>query len=222
MSDTRQPWPSAAGRITHVINFVEAVLDRFVVSSDEFERRLRLVRPDQWILPTPCTEWNVHQLANHMTRGNLNYVRLVAGGTSAEFLRMRDVDALGRDPVGAYAGSVQACIEAFSQPGALRRVLDYPLGEITGRQALAVRTTDATIHTWDLARALGVDDTLNPNLVAWINDHLEEIYAGLAETPIAVETTHRFFAAPEGTLTPDASKQNRLLHRMGRKPQLDR
>jgi uncharacterized protein (TIGR03086 family) len=135
---------------------------------------------------------------------------------------MRDVDALGRDPVGAYVRSVQVCTEAFTRPETLQRVLDYPLGQVSGQQALAVRTTDTTIHTWDLARALGVDDTLTPDLVAWINDHLDEIYAGLAETPIAVETTHRFFAAPEGALTHEASKQDRLLHRMGRKPQRDR
>ncbi|SDX56759.1 TIGR03086 family protein [Saccharopolyspora shandongensis] len=205
-----------------MINFLDGVVDRFVLSSAEFERTLRSVQPEQWSLPTPCTEWNVRQLVNHMTRGNLNYVSLLSGGTSAEFLRMRDVDALGTDPVGAYARSAQACGEAFGRPGALRQVLDYPLGQVTGQQALAVRTTDATIHTWDLAQALGVDDDLNPDLVGWINDHLEEIYAGLAETPVAIETTHRFFAAPEGALTQGASKQDRLLHRLGRKPQRDR
>jgi uncharacterized protein (TIGR03086 family) len=216
MSDIRQCGPRAAGRITPVMNLLETVIDRFVVSSAEFELRLRSVRPGQWVLPTPCTEWNVHQLTNHMTRGNLNYVGLLAGGTSAEFLRMRDVDALGIDPVGAYARSVQVCIEAFSRPGALQQMLDYPLGQVTGQQALAVRTTDATIHTWDLARALGVDDNLNPDLVEWITDHLDEIYAGLSETPVSARTTHRFFAAAEGALAHDASKQDRLLHRMGR------
>jgi hypothetical protein len=60
------------------------------------------------------------------------------------------------------------------------------------------------------------------SLVAWIEDHLEEIYAGLAETPIAVETTHRFFAAPEGALAPAASQQDRLPRRMGRSPERGR
>lgn len=89
---------------------------------------------------------------------------------------------------------------------------------MTGRQALAVRTTDTTIHTWDLARAVAVDDRLDAGLVAWIDDSLDEIFAGLAEAPTATDTTHRFFAAPNGTLADDASCQNRLLHRMGRRP----
>jgi uncharacterized protein (TIGR03086 family) len=200
----------------------EEPLDRLVLSSTEFERKLRAVRPEQWAWPTPCTDWNVRRLVNHMARGNLNYVGLLRGGTSAEFLRLRDADALGTDPVGAYARSAEECAEAFASPGALERILDYPLGKVTGRQALAVRTTDATIHTWDLARAIGADDGLDTGLVVWIDDHLEDIYAGLAETPVAVDTTHRFFAAPQGVLADDASRQDRLLRRMGRTPERGR
>jgi uncharacterized protein (TIGR03086 family) len=205
-----------------MVDSPEGPLDRLVLSSTEFERRLRAVRPEQWTWPTPCTDWNVRQLVNHMTRGNLNYVGLLHGGTSAEFLRLRDADALGADPAGAYRRSVEECAGAFASPGALERILDYPLGKVTGRQALAVRTTDATIHTWDLARAVGADDRLNFGLVAWIDDHLEDIYAGLAETPVAVDTTHRFFAAPQGVLAGDASRQDRLLRRMGRTPERGR
>lgn len=199
-------------------DFSEGLIDRYVLAGAEFERRLRAVRAEQWALPTPCTEWNVRQLVNHTTRGNLNYVRLLDGGTSAEFLRLRDADALGEDPVGAYIRSVQACADAFTATGAFQRVLDYPLGKVTGRQALAVRTTDTAVHTWDLARAVGADEQLDTGLVAWINDFLEEIYAGLAEAPTAAETTHRFFAAPDGAPAHNASLQDRLLHRMGRRP----
>ncbi|WP_344575293.1 TIGR03086 family metal-binding protein [Streptomyces lunalinharesii] len=201
-----------------MVNAFEGLIDRFLGASAEFERKLRAVRPEQWSRPTPCTEWNVRQLVNHMTRGNLNYVSLLHGGTAADFLRLRDADALGTDPSGAYARSVRECARAFGETGARQRILDYPLGPVTGQQALAVRIADSTVHTWDLARAVHLDDTLDRSLVAWIDEHLDEIYAGLAETPTAVETTHRFFAAPEGALARHASPQTRLLHRMGRTP----
>jgi uncharacterized protein (TIGR03086 family) len=197
---------------------VDELIDRYVLTSAEFEQRLRRVRADQWGLPTPCTEWNVRALVNHMARGNLNYVQLIGGATSAEFLRSRDADALGADPVAAYARSVRECAAAFAAPGAMQRIVDYPLGRVTGRQALTVRITDSTIHTWDLARAIGGDDTLDAGLVGWIDDHLDEIYAGLAETPVSRDSTHRFFAAPEGEPGSGASPQDRLLHRMGRTP----
>ncbi|WP_442790315.1 maleylpyruvate isomerase N-terminal domain-containing protein [Nocardia sp. CDC153] len=63
-----------------------------------FEARLREVRVEQWGGPTPCAEWTVRQLVNHVTRGNLNYKALVQGGTAAEFIRLRDADALGVEP----------------------------------------------------------------------------------------------------------------------------
>jgi uncharacterized protein (TIGR03086 family) len=201
-----------------MVGAFEGLIDRFVLSSSGFEQRLRAVRSEQWSRPTPCTGWNVRQLVNHMTRGNLNYVRLLHGGSSADFLRLRDTDALGTDPVGAYVRSVRECADAFAEAGALRRVLDYPLGRVTGQQALAVRTTDSTVHTWDLATAIGADDSLDVGLVAWIEEHLDEIYAGLAETSTDAATTHRFFAAPKGALARDATQQDRLLHRMGRRP----
>ncbi|HEY3869094.1 MAG TPA: TIGR03086 family metal-binding protein [Actinocrinis sp.] len=194
----------------------DRTLDRFALAGAQFEQRLRTVRAQQWALPTPCAEWTVRDLVNHMAQGNLNYVGLAAGGTGAQFLRSRGEDALGSDPVGAYVRSVRQCAEAFAEPGALHRVLDYPLGPVTGAQALAVRTTDSVIHTWDLARAVGADERLDPGLVAWIEAESDAIYAGLAETPADPDTTHRFFAAPEGSPAADASRQERLLHRMGR------
>lgn len=190
------------------------IIERFTMASTEFGWRLRAVRPEQWSWPTPCTEWNVRQLVNHMTRGNLSYAHLLHGGGNADFLRMRDVDALGTDPFGAYNESVALCASAFCQPGALDRMLDHPLGKITGAQSLAVRTTDSVIHTWDLARAIGAAETLNAELLTWIDQHMDDIYADLPETPVAADTTHRFFAAPPGEPGPTA--QDRVLHRMGR------
>jgi uncharacterized protein (TIGR03086 family) len=214
MSDSRQHDQPAAGMLEYMADCFTGIVDRFVLASADFEQCLRSVRREQWSWPTPCPEWTVRQLVNHMTRGNLSYVHLLHGGTNADFLCKRDVDALGTDPVSAYVGSVQAAATAFTQGGALDRILDHPLGKITGRQALAVRTTDSVIHTWDLATAIVVDNTLDPDLVAWIDEHIEDIYADLAETPIAADSTHRFFAAPQGH--PPPSAQDRLLHRMGR------
>ena len=197
----------------------DGILDRYSLASSEFRRCLETVRTDQWAWPTPCAEWNVRQLVSHMARGNLNFVGLLNGATSADFLRLRGADALGADPLAAYARSVQECAEAFARPGALQQVVDYPLGRVPGAQALAIRTTDTAIHTWDLARATDAEDTLDPGLVAWIDDCIEDVYAGLVETPVATETTHRFFAAPVTGPAAGASRQDQLLRRMGRTPE---
>lgn len=147
-----------------MISTFDGLIDRFLRASAEFERNLRAVTSEQWSWPTPCATWNVRQLANHMARGNLNYVSLLGGCGAADFLRLRDADALGTDPVGAYARSVQECAQASGRPGALQRVLDHPLGPVTGQQALAVRITDSAVHTWDLAQAV---TWTTPSTAAW-------------------------------------------------------
>jgi uncharacterized protein (TIGR03086 family) len=193
------------------------LIECFAAASADFARRLGLVGPGQWAWATPCPEWDVRHLANHMTRGNLNYALLAHGGSGADFLRLRDADALGTDPAGSYASSVRTCAAAFAETGVLDQSVDYPLGEVSGRQALAIRIADTVVHTWDLARATGTDDQLDTSLVTWIDANVDQIYAGLPETPVAPATSHRFFAAPEDTPA-GATRQDRLLHLMGRTP----
>lgn len=170
--------------LCQMVNPFDHIIDRYVRASAEFEEKLRPVRSEQWTWSTPCTGWNVRDLVNHMTQGNRKYVRLLHGGTGAEFLRSIDVDPWAR---------------VWLAP-----------------------TPVSVIHTWDLARAVDIDDTLDPDQVGWVDDHLDEIYAGLRETPASVDTTHRFFAAPDGVPAQDASRQGRLLHRMGRTPERGR
>jgi uncharacterized protein (TIGR03086 family) len=191
---------------------MDEIIGRFRRAAGGFATRLAAVRAVDWERATPCAEWDVRQLVNHVARGNLNYAALVHGAGAADFLTMRDVDALGDDPLAAFERSVDECAGAFD--GALDLVLDYPLGKVRGAQALAVRTTDTVVHTWDLARAIGGDEELDHDLVAWIDDEMDAIYAGLRETPVSADTTHRFFNAPSGTAGPTA--QARVLHRMGR------
>jgi uncharacterized protein (TIGR03086 family) len=183
-------------------------LDRYRRAAAGFAAALAGMRPAQLRAPTPCTEWDVRRLVNHMTRGNLNYALLARGGSSSEFLALRNRDAVGGEPLSAYGKSVRECAGSFRVPGVLDRVLDYPLGKVTGRQALAVRTADSVIHTWDLARALGGSGTLDPGLVSWILEESPTIYAGL--------DVSSFFEAP----LPDASEndQDRLVRRFGRTP----
>jgi uncharacterized protein (TIGR03086 family) len=183
---------------------MDEIIDRFRLAATGFERRLRHTGARDWTRPTPCAEWNVRQLVNHMVRGNLNYTALVRGGTAAEFLRLRDVDALGDDPAAAYRASTKECAAAFDGPP--DRTLDYPAGTITAAQALAIRTADTVVHTWDLARALDADEVLDGDLILWLDTGLDDIYAGL---DVAAH-----FATPRGTA--GGSPQERVLHRLGR------
>jgi uncharacterized protein (TIGR03086 family) len=53
-----------------------------------------------------------------------------------------------------------------AQPGALKRTVHLSFGDASGREYVMQLTADLAVHAWDLARATGQDDTLDPGAVA--------------------------------------------------------
>jgi uncharacterized protein (TIGR03086 family) len=72
---------------------------------------------------------------------------------------------LADDALGVYVTTSAAQRTAFRADGALEQRIDHSLGEITGREFLEFRVFDTTLHAWDLARALGTDARITPELV---------------------------------------------------------
>jgi len=69
---------------------------------EEFGARVRAVADDQWELATPCADWNVRQLVNHLVYENRWTVPLMAGGTIAEVGDRYEGDLLGDRPERAW------------------------------------------------------------------------------------------------------------------------
>ena len=182
------------------------IIERYLTAAAGFESRLRAIGEQQWTSPTPCTEWNVRQLVNHVVTGDqLNHILLTDPEAAAEFRRTRNVDRLGDDPLKAFAESSRLCVEAFrAHPDA---ELAFPMGPISTDRAVDLRATDVLVHTWDLARAIGADEVLDAELVAWAGDTVAATFAGLADIP-------GVFATPTGEAP--HSPQDALLHRLGR------
>jgi uncharacterized protein (TIGR03086 family) len=150
--------------------------------------------------PTPCLEWTVAQLLEHM-----------AGGTS--YL----LDALGvaherpGTDADAYAAAVARSVAELRQPGALERRCMSPAGfEWSIAEATAGTFMDQFVHTWDLAMATGQDATLD--------DDLAEACVVMF-LPAMPEIGRRAgLVGPEVAVPADASAQDRLLGAMGRDP----
>jgi uncharacterized protein (TIGR03086 family) len=109
------------------------------------------IQPEQWELPTPCAEWTVHAVVNHLVIGHLRFTAGVTGGAPPA-----DAEALGADPVGAYRTSADAMLAAFRSPGALERPVTVPAGTFPGVVACELRVVEALVHGWDLAQATGL------------------------------------------------------------------
>ncbi|WP_328393228.1 TIGR03086 family metal-binding protein [Nocardia sp. NBC_00416] len=118
------------------------------------------VRPDQWAAPTPCTDWSVRDLVDHLVGSNLMFLAIFGETPMPE----HGTDILGADPVAAYAASATALEAAFARPGILDEVYQGPLGDATGADRLQFRLTDLLAHGWDLSRALGIAARLPEDL----------------------------------------------------------
>jgi uncharacterized protein (TIGR03086 family) len=156
------------------------------------------VRPEQWSAPTPCTDWNVHQLVNHLVAASL---------LSGQALPERGLDHLGDDPAGAYRASGATLQAAFDQPGILERSFRGSLGTATGEEFLQIRLYDLLAHGWDLAQATGQPAVLPEDLA---EQALTFARAQLSTQP----RTGRF--GPAQPIAEDAPAIDRLVAFLGR------
>jgi uncharacterized protein (TIGR03086 family) len=189
-------------------------LELLALAREGFRHRLELVVADDWARPTPCTEWSVRQLVNHVVGSDLRYAALLDGGRREDFTRRWEGETgsapvVGDDPVEDWTHAAAVFDVALRAPGAMRLVVDYPRGPVRGRELLEYRLVDITIHTWDLARAIDADDTLDERLVR-----------RCLSARVFQSRTGRHAAANDvpGSAPEDARLQRRLLRASGRSP----
>jgi uncharacterized protein (TIGR03086 family) len=185
-------------------------LDVLKASRTEFRRRLSVIGPDQWDLSTPCDHWSVREVVEHVVRGNHMAV-LLLHGTSREDTLAAMAEPVPEDLPGAFDDSADRQQAAFDEPGSVERLCHHPVGDIPGSQLLGFRTGDLALHAWDLARAIGADDTLDPDVVTAMWSAMSPMASFIGETGF-------FGAGPSGTVPDDAPLQQRVLDLSGRRP----
>jgi uncharacterized protein (TIGR03086 family) len=173
----------------------------------ETRRSLAGIGPEQWSMPSPCAEWDVRALVNHVVAGNLWVAPLVAGQTIEQVGDRYDGDVLGDDPLTSYDRSAVEAAEAFRSPGAMDAPVAVSYGPVPGRVYAGHRLMDVVIHGWDIARATGQDTTLDPALLDACWEVLEPQIDLLAASGMF---GHRIDAPA------DASSEARLLGLLGR------
>ena len=174
----------------------------------EFADRVRAVRPDQWAAPTPCTDWDVRALVNHLVVEQLWVPPMLEGRTVAEVGDAFDGDRSGDDPARTFDDVAQRACAAFAEAGALTRTVHLSYGDVSAEHYLTEMAADLTVHSWDLARAIGADERLDPDLVAMTLAWAESIADMLAASGMF---------APPLPVGPGADPQVRLLALTGRR-----
>src|SRR3954453_13987808 len=97
------------------------LLDAHGAAMHEFDQAIHQVRNDQWESPTPCTEWTVRDLVNHLVSEQLWAPHLLAGRTLEDVGDTYDGDVIGEDPLAAWERASQVARKAWLEPGVLDR-----------------------------------------------------------------------------------------------------
>lgn len=174
-----------------------------------FGRIVAAVRPRAWEAPTPCAEWCVHDVVDHVVAENLWVPELLAGHTIEEVGDRFDGDVLGVDPVESYRRSASPAAEAASRPGALDRIVDLSFGPTVAAVYIAQRLFDLVIHGWDVARGAGVVGPIDPGLASVLYPLVDAWADGWQGSGIF---------APPVPVSDDAPLVDRLLALTGRDP----
>jgi uncharacterized protein (TIGR03086 family) len=156
-----------------------------------FGARVHAIGDDQWHAPTPCTDWDVRDLVAHLVVEQLWVGALLRGETVEAVGDRFDGDQLGDDATAAWDRAAAESMAAFAAAGAIDREVHLSYGVVPAADYCREMACDATVHTWDLARAIDGDDQLDPGLVAMPSDLVDERLdafrqSGLFGEPVSV------------------------------------
>ncbi|MEM7139801.1 MAG: TIGR03086 family metal-binding protein [Actinomycetota bacterium] len=178
----------------------------FRLARGEFARRLDAVAATHHALPTPCPDWDVRTVIDHVLAGDVFAVRVLGGATlEAAIDGLLGADLVGPDVHGDFRRGADAVDAAFAaaDPDA---IVDHVAGRIPVRDFIEFRTADYSGHAWDLAVATGQDRTLHPDLVASM----------VERTAARRESTGSLDQYDDADAPPTEDLQTRLLALMGR------
>ncbi|WP_205473165.1 TIGR03086 family metal-binding protein [Nocardioides sp. SYSU D00038] len=158
-----------------------------------------------WDAPSPVAEWRARDVVRHLVEW---FPSFLSAGAGVDLPTGPSVDA---DPAGAWRHLADAVAGLLADPATADRVLSNPhIGEVPLPEAVSrFFTADVFMHTWDLARATGQDDTLDPERAA-------ALLAGMEPMDEVLRASGQYGARV--AVSADAPVQDRLVGFIGRDP----
>jgi uncharacterized protein (TIGR03086 family) len=148
--------------------------------------------------PTPCDEWDVRTLMNHMLETQRYFANSARGEDAS--LSPDPPELLGDDPAAQFREGRADTLRTFGEPGVIEK---------TG-PALGIAFSDQLLHGWDLAVATGQDSTMPDGLAEAAYDMIHGRFT---------DEQRKGVFKPEIAVGPDATAQEKLLAYVGRQPQ---
>jgi len=178
--------------------------ERYRKVAAAFTERVRAVPPGAWDAPAPCEGWVARDVVRHL----VEWLPAVFLGTwGIEAPRLPSVD---EDPVGAWVGLDRTIQAALDDPAVARSERDTRMGRSSFEDTIdMICTGDVLVHTWDLARATGLDESLDP-------DEVHRMLVGAEPLDEALRSSGHY--GPRVEVPDGADEQTQLLAFLGRRP----
>ncbi len=177
--------------------------DRYRANAAGFDARVVAVPADRWENQSPCEDWTARDVVRHVI------------DTSGMFLGFVDqklppAPSVDEDPVAAWRSARDAIQRALDDPMVAQKEYEGMFGTSTFEQSVHnILACDALVHTWDLARATGLDENL-PEKAS------QEVLEALEPLDDKMRVPGGFGDKIEPP--PNADAETRLLCFLGRRP----
>jgi uncharacterized protein (TIGR03086 family) len=137
------------------------ISDRYRHLSADFTSRVIAVPPERWVSPSPCEGWTARDVVGHLV-GNVGWFFTLIDQEAPVAPSVED------DPVAAWSAARDALQGALDDPAVAQH--EYESQAMGGKGTLEQAVDrfgnfDVLVHTWDLARAAGLDERLDPDEV---------------------------------------------------------
>jgi uncharacterized protein (TIGR03086 family) len=178
-------------QLTQILPIVNDLVDR--------------IEPDQLDDPTPCSQFTVRDVLDHM---------LGLGGAFAYAFRGQEAPTIeppprdGRVPAAEFRKTMDGLLKAVRSPGAMQRTVTSPMGDMPGETFARLVAFDGLTHGWDLARATGQEYRIADTVVADVDQFAR---AAITDSMRDGDTFKAATTAPDG-----ATRLERLVAFSGR------
>jgi len=179
--------------------------ERYRRVASGFTQRVSAIHGDSWLLPAPCEGWVALDVVRHLVEWVPPFL---ADGTGLTLAPGPSVD---EDPVAAWLSMSDGIQSLLDDPDKAESSFDHPMvgHHRVDEAVMSFILTDVLIHTWDLARAAGLDETLDAAEIANMFDGIHDVDALLRESG---------HYGPKIEVAADADVQTQLIAFLGRQP----
>jgi uncharacterized protein (TIGR03086 family) len=178
--------------------------DHYARVAEPFPRTVHGVPAGAWDRPAPPEGWVARDVVRHLVEWVPSFF-----ATYAE-LDLGEMPSVDDDPVGAWNAFDAVLRAVLADPGVATREFDMHAGHYSIEDAVnTFCTPDVLVHTWDLARATGQDDRLDP-------DEVHALFVAMEPMDEMLRQSGQY--GPRVGVPDDADEQTKLIAFTGRQP----